>query len=360
MKNVVLVGGGHAHLYCLRALMKEQINNIKIKLISPSPYQYYSGMFSGFAEGFYSLDDIHIDLRKIAEQANVTFIQQFVKRVDPLKKQVVCTNGNIYPFDVISFDIGSRTEEISAFKEWLVPIKPNYLFAKGIQTFREQDHPVIVGGGASGVELGLSILAWQKRNKQNTNVTLISSSHLLPHFGDQISKKIESISMKKGLQVVPHEKVVKINKNELITDKNRTISQSQILWLTGPKADSLFKTSNLPCSDDGFLLVKETLQNVKFSFIFGAGDCVTIREYNSIPKNGVNAVRQAPILWENIKRYLVHDSCLSFTPQKNFLAILSTGNGEALLTYGRMSLYGKNAWKIKNKIDKHFMNKYQS
>ncbi|MCQ6277488.1 hypothetical protein JMM81_21745 [Bacillus sp. V3B] len=55
-----------------------------------------------------------------------------------------------------------RTEEISTFKEWLVPIKPNYLFDTSIQTFREQEHPVIVGGGASGVELALSILAWQK------------------------------------------------------------------------------------------------------------------------------------------------------------------------------------------------------
>lgn len=139
MKNVVLVGGGHTHLYCLRAFMSKPIDNIKIMLISPSPYQYYSGMFSGFAEGSYSLDDIRIDLRKIVKKANVTFIQQVVKRVDPFQKQVVCNNGNIYPFDVISFDIGSKTEEISAFKEWLVPIKPNYAFAEGIQQFREQE-----------------------------------------------------------------------------------------------------------------------------------------------------------------------------------------------------------------------------
>jgi pyridine nucleotide-disulfide oxidoreductase family protein len=355
MKNVVLVGGGHTHLYCLRALMNKPIDNIKIMLISPSPYQYYSGMFSGFAEGFYSLDEIRIDLRKLAEQVNVTFIQQFVKRVDPFQKQVVCNNGNIYPFDVISFDIGSKTEEISAFKEWLVPIKPNYVFAEGIQQFREQEYPVIVGGGASGVELGLSILAWQKRKKQNAIVTLVSSSHLLPSFGEQISKKIESISIKKGLQVVTHEKVVDITNHVLITDQKRTIPQSQVLWLTGPKADPLFKASNLPVSDDGFLFVKETLQNVKFPFIFGAGDCVSIREYKSLPKNGVYAVRQGPILWENINRYLAHASCLPFKPKKNFLAIISTGNKEALLTYGKRWFHGNFVWRLKNRIDRKFM-----
>lgn len=357
MKKVVLVGGGHSHLYCLRALIHKPIDNIEVMLISPSPYQYYSGMFSGFAEGFYSLDDIRIDLRKMAKQANVTYIKQFVKRVDPFKKQIECNGGATYSFDVISFDIGSRTEEISAFKEWLVPIKPNYFFAESIQTFREQEHPVIVGGGASGVELGLSILAWQKKRKQNANVTLISSSHLLPLFGEKISKKIETVSNKKGLQVVKNEKVVEINNNVLITDQKRTIPHSQVLWLTGPISDPLFKTSNLPCSNDGFLLVEETLQNVKFPFIFGAGDCVTISEYNSLPKNGVYAVRQGPILWENIKRYLVNASSLPFKPQSNFLAILSTGNKEALLTYGNWSLYGSFAWRLKNKIDRKFMDK---
>ncbi|MCQ6277489.1 FAD-dependent oxidoreductase [Bacillus sp. V3B] len=193
---------------------------------------------------------------------------------------------------------------------------------------------------------------------EKPDVTLISSSPLLSHFGKQISKKMESVAIRKGLQVVTNEKVIDIHNNVLLTNKKREIRHSQVLWLTGPIADPLFRTSNLPVCDDGFLLVKETLQNVKFPFIFGAGDCVTIRKYNLLPKNGVYAVKQGPILWGNINRYLVDDSGLPFKPQKNFLAILSTGNKEALLTYGKWCLHGNFAWRFKNRIDQKFMRKF--
>ncbi|WP_158211691.1 hypothetical protein [Alkalihalobacterium alkalinitrilicum] len=50
MSELILIGGGHAHLAILRALRKETIPD-EIILISPNKYQYYSGIFSGFTEG---------------------------------------------------------------------------------------------------------------------------------------------------------------------------------------------------------------------------------------------------------------------------------------------------------------------
>jgi NADH dehydrogenase FAD-containing subunit len=358
MKTIVLVGAGHAHLYCLRSLQNEKNLQANVILISGSRYQYYSGMFSGFTEGIYSIDEIRVDVSELSSRANVTFIEKLVMKVDPHRKKVMCSDGSEYAFDVISFDIGSKTDEISHFCSWLVPIKPNYFFAENVLEFRDSDYPVIVGGGASGVELALSILAWKKKKQLNPRVTLISSSPLLSSFGRFVSAKIEAIAKNKGLQIFTNDEVIDMNEHTLLTKQNRSVPHTNVLWLTGPKADSLFAKSDLPCDNKGFLLVKDTLQNTKYPFIFGAGDCVTMVNYPTLPKNGVYAVRQGPVLWNNLKRFISGESCEKFKPQKRYLAILSTGNHEALFIYGRHFYHGRSAWQIKHWIDKKFINKY--
>jgi NADH dehydrogenase FAD-containing subunit len=99
------------------------------------------------------------------------------------------------------------------------------------------------------------------------------------------------------------------------------------------------------------MLVNYTLQSATYPFIFGAGDCVSLNEYQALPKNGVYAVRQCPMLWENIKRRINGNSLLSFKPQKKFVSILSTGNKSPLFTYGKVAIKGSWAWRLKNKID---------
>jgi hypothetical protein len=43
----------------------------------------------------------------------------------------------------------------------------------------------------------------------------------------------------------------------------------------------------------------------------------------ALPKNGVYAVRQGPVLWNNLKCFIYGESCETFKPQKKYLATLS-------------------------------------
>ncbi|MGD6794696.1 hypothetical protein [Metabacillus indicus] len=83
MIQVLLIGGGHAHLSILRSIIKEEKSKkYHITMISPSRYQYYSGMFSGFTEGIYSEEDIRIDIEDLCKIASVTFIKDTVLSID--------------------------------------------------------------------------------------------------------------------------------------------------------------------------------------------------------------------------------------------------------------------------------------
>ncbi len=359
MRTLVLVGGGHAHLHCLEQVYSDPQENLHVVLISPSQYQYYSGMFSGFTEGIYSLEDIRIDLAKLCKKIGCSFIEDTIVAIDAHARTLKGADGELYNYDLVSFDIGSRSAIPEDMKEQVSLIKPNYRFPEKLQRLRESAYPVVVGGGASGVELGFSIHAWRKQQGLLPNTALISSTSLLSNLSHTITKKIEAIARRKSLSFHTGAKVESITDEHVVTSVEKSHRQSDVLWLTGPTSDKVFSHSDIQVDDGGFLLVNSNLQSVQHPEIFGAGDCVSMAHYPTLAKNGVYAVRQGPVLWDNLKNWLNGNTLKPFKPQEKFIAILSTGGGEAFLTYGDFSIHGKIPWKIKQYIDRKFMSRYK-
>ncbi|MBU9674333.1 FAD-dependent oxidoreductase [Planococcus sp. CP5-4] len=359
MKIVVLVGGGHAHLHSLSQFAKKPREDVQLVLISPAVHQYYSGMFSGFTEGVYGLDEIRIDLKQLAQKIGAAFYQDTICAIDANSRTLIGQHGETYPYDAVSFDIGSQTDSPEAIRNYISPIKPNYHFPDQLIKFRKSAKPVIVGGGASGVELAFSTHAWRMR-RHLSDALLFSSGALLSAQGAAVSRKIEAVARKKALPFFTDVTIEDIDATSVTTSTGTSYPQSDVLWLTGPKSPSLFEQSGMPVDRSGFLAVHETLQSLRYPEVFGAGDCVSIDRYPDLAKNGVYAVRQGPVLWENLLKFLDRNPLSFFVPQKRYIAILSTGGGEALLTYGNWSVHGKIPWKLKQYIDKKFMKAYQA
>ena len=359
MKIVALVGGGHAHLHALSQYAEKPREDLQLVLISPAVYQYYSGMFSGFTEGIYGLDEIRIDLKRLSQKIGAAFYQDTICAINPESRTLTGQHGEIYPYDAVSFDIGSQTDSPEALKKHISPIKPNYHFPDQLMKFRKSAKPVIVGGGASGVELAFSTHAWRMR-RHFSDALLFSSGELLSAHGAAASKKLEAIARKKALSFFTNVKIEDIDETSVTASNGTSYPQSDVLWLTGPESPALFERSGMPVDRAGFLAVSETLQSIRFPEVFGAGDCVSIDHYPGLAKNGVYAVRQGPVLWGNLLNFLDGNPLSAFVPQKRYVAILSTGGGEAFLTYGQWSMHGKLPWKLKQFIDNKFMKSYQA
>ncbi|MGM7683341.1 NAD(P)/FAD-dependent oxidoreductase [Cytobacillus sp. Hm23] len=362
MKRIVLVGGGHSHLHCVNNLKTTKQLDIEWILVSSSKFQYYSGMFSGFVEGLYEESDIRIDLLQLSKSVGIQFIEETISSIDPINNTLYSSSGKTISFDYVSFDIGSLNIDpnITNLGNNSIAVKPNHLFPKHINDLRYSKHPVIVGGGASGIEIALSLLAWKKKYTPNdSEVTLVHSSPLLHSAGGRSTKIITELAFNSGLNVVSNETVSTVTKENLITQKGNRLSYSHLIYLGGPQASPLFRNSSLPTDSHGFMLVKRTLQNTLYPHIFGAGDCICIDSNLNIPKNGVTAVRQGPLLWKNLIRIVQKKDLLEYQPQKNYLALISIGNHHALLTYGTFAISGKWTWYVKNWIDRRFMNQFQ-
>ncbi|WP_157185168.1 FAD-dependent oxidoreductase [Paenisporosarcina sp. TG20] len=353
---LLLIGGGHAHLNILRDIRENKVE-YQVTLISASKFQYYSGMFSGYTEGLYSEDDIRIDLEELCEQAGVSFVEDTIVQVDALFRKLIGTSGKTYDFKVVSFDIGSTIKELEGIVIQ-TKIKPNFSFPMEINEFRKTTFPVVVGGGAAGVEMALSVQAWRYKNDFPPNVKIISSSPILMSISKKANLKIGRIVEQKGIQLYENDRIKEVYTDELVTNSGKRMSSSNVFSLTGPESSRLFEDGSLPTDSKGFLLVKDSLQVETYPWVFGAGDCVTMDSYPTLPKNGVYAVKQGPILWHNINQYLAGKRLKNFKPQRNFISILSVGQRQGLIIYGKHAYYGKWPWWLKHWIDVKFMKKH--
>ena len=106
MTNLVLVGGGHAHLEVLRQFAEAPSPGLSLTLISKEPHALYSGMVPGVIAGDYEPNAPVIPLAPLARSARARFLVDEVCGLDLAGGRVIRKAGEPIPFDVLSLDIG--------------------------------------------------------------------------------------------------------------------------------------------------------------------------------------------------------------------------------------------------------------
>src|SRR5680860_583748 len=88
--DLVLIGGGHSHVTVVKEFGMKPLVGLRVTLVSENTYTPYSGMLPGLIAGHYSFDDCYIDLRKLCQRANVRFIHNAVKSLNPVAREITC------------------------------------------------------------------------------------------------------------------------------------------------------------------------------------------------------------------------------------------------------------------------------
>ena len=154
--DLVLVGGGHAHLILLMKFAKKPILGTRITLVSNELATPYSGMIPGYIEGEYSWRESHIDLYKFAEQLNIRFIHSEVINVSGKDKKIYFKNRPPLSFDFLSINCGIQSNYISikGADKYSLPVKPiSKLAINFLDQINKINSVAFIGGGAGSVEL---------------------------------------------------------------------------------------------------------------------------------------------------------------------------------------------------------------
>lgn len=369
MKRVLLVGGGHAHLQVLRQAARDQWRGVSLTLISPLEHHHYSGMAPGYLRGRYREDDLRFDLARLCRAAGAALVRGYAQRVSAADR-VVEVNHERLPFDLCSLDVGSAPAgtDVPGVREHALTVRPRTQVI-AVRTRVDalirragRGGPVrvcVVGAGAAGVEVVLALHRRIQDGGGRPEVALLDRGTLLPGYSDEVRRRARMVLREQGVALFVNREVVEVREQGVLTHAGGLIAADLVVWLTGAAPPALLHRSDLPRSGDGFFLVDRTLRSADGAPVWGAGDCVTLREHPDLPRAGVYAVRSAPVLAHNLRAAMEGTPQREYLPQSSFLSLLDTADGRALIRWRGIVAHARWAWWLKRWIDLRFVRRYQ-
>ncbi|MDE0335480.1 MAG: selenide, water dikinase SelD [Defluviicoccus sp.] len=367
VRDLVLVGGGHSHVAVLKAFAMKPLPGVRTTLIARDVHTPYSGMLPGHVAGHYGLDECHIDLRPLANLAGARIYHCAATRID-LDARLVFSEGRPpIPYDSVSIDIGSapRTVDVPGAAEHAVPVKPIGRFVQRWNALAERlsrrAGPVriaVVGGGAGGVELALSVQHRLSRGAVAVAMTVVDAAPaLLPAHNAATRARFARILAARGIETLLGRAVIRVEPGRLALEDGGSVEADEILWVTSAAVEAWPAAVGLDVDGDGFIRVDDFLRSTSHPDVFACGDVAAMVNYQR-PKAGVFAVRQGPPLAENLRRALTGRPLRPYRPQRAWLSLISTGDAYAVASRGRLAVEGRWVWRLKDWIDRRWMRKY--
>ena len=368
--DLVLIGGGHSHLFVLKYFAMNPVPGVRLTLVSRDLHTPYSGMLPGFIAGHYRFDDAHIDLLPLARYAGARVIHDQVSGLDTERGRVQFANRPELDYDLLSINIGSRpaSPPLTQTDSLQFAVKPVDRFIESWEQLErrllesDQDFNLaVIGGGAGGIELALS-LDYRARQLQAPCARLklrivTDRSQLLPGHNARVRRMFSHILEQRSIPVHYGFGVSRFEDGFLRGNTAATIAADAAIWVTQASPAGWLRESGLQLDERGFIEVNPCLQSVSHANIFAAGDVASVGEFPR-PRSGVFAVRQGLPLARNLERWLHGRELRPFKPQRQFLSLISTGERFAVASRGPWALQGKWCWWLKDRIDRKFVRRF--
>ena len=348
---ILLLGAGHANLLALPPL-RAALPGVAILLIDMADRATYSGMFPGLVAGHYRADQISVGLADFAARHKAGFLRARVTGIDADARQVTvalpCGSVRRLDYAQAALDLGSHgaMPEIEGFRDHARAVKP----LRADLPLPDRGLPsVVIGGGVAGAEIALAL-----SHRQHAPVTLIEAgpriaATLTPHGRTLLCRALDGA----GVTVLTGTRVGRVAAEHVVLDDGRRIDSALTLGIAGARAAD-WLARDLPVDDMGFVRVGPSLQVPGHPDLFAAGDCASMT-HAPRPKAGVFAVRQAPILAQNLAARHQGRGCRAFHPQRDYLKIVSLGGRYALAEWHGIALQGAWLWRCKDRIDRGFI-----
>ena len=373
--DILLVGGGHAHVEVLRRFGMAPVPGVRLTLAVRDMATPYSGMLPGLVAGAYSHDEAHVDLAPLAAFAGARLAHGAVTGLDLDRNEALIDGRPALAFDLVSLDIGSAPSPAGIDgAERALPVKPVDRF---LERWAEVEgraveaggrfRLVTVGAGAGGVELTLALkrrlaarLAERGMSAEGLQLTVVSDRReVLPAYGRAARRRVGAALHRSGIEPRTGARAAAVEPDGVLMETGERLAADAVVLATPAAPAGWVAASGLAVDERGFVEVGQDLRSRSHPRVFAAGDIAAFGAW-PLPKSGVFAVRQGPVLAENLRRLATGSGALlPYKPQKRTLALISTESGQAVASWGPFAAAGGWAWRWKDRIDRRWMDRYR-
>ncbi|MDA8371371.1 MAG: NAD(P)/FAD-dependent oxidoreductase [Nocardiopsaceae bacterium] len=374
--HVLIVGGGYLGMYTARRLEKKLgPGEARITVVDPNSYMTYQPFLPETAAGSISPRNVVVPLRKVLKRTRV--LNGRVIRIDHAGR-TVDFEPNLgeprtisYDYIVMAAGAVSRTLPIPGLAEWGIGIKTveeaaylrNHVLEQ-LNIADSTDDPdlrrkalnfVFVGGGFAGAEAiaELEDLArdatriYPSISVDDLHFYLIEAAdRILPEVGPQVGSKALNQLKLRGIDVRLSTFLESAVDQRIKLSDGAEFDAGTLVWTAGVKPNPVVQASDLPLGPKGHIDTTEFLAVNGVDGAFAGGDNAQVPDGNGgfYPPNAQNAVRQAPVLADNVIAALRGTKPTAYK-HENLGAVAGLGmhKGAAQL-FGKVKLTGRPAW----------------
>jgi NADH dehydrogenase len=375
-KRVVIIGGGFAGIAAARALRR---CDAEVVLIDRRNHHIFQPLLYQVATAVLAPAEIAAPIRQIEEkQANLTVMLAEVTAVDLSSRSVNVSyptpGTHKVPFDFLIIAAGMQPsyfghDEFARYAPGLKnltdaeTIRTKILSAYELAELTDDDSErarlmtfVLVGGGATGVELAASMAQmatltlrgnFRRIDPAKTSIVLIEGGNrVLPTFAEPLSGRAARRLEKLGVKVLTGTKVEKVDDQGVVAGGNR-IPSATVLWTAGVAVSPVVKTLGVPTDRAGRLPVDPSLKVQGVDGVFAVGDVAALNQ-DGRPLPGVAqvAIQQGHYVGQVISRQLkgrVARHPFRYFDKGNMAVV---GKNFAVLERGRIRMSGFMTWLV--------------
>ena len=275
---------------------------------------------------------------------------------------VEITAGRVYTYDTLIIAVGSLTNDFGTpgVQEHAIALETpaaaarfhrrlvNSLIRAHAQRTPlrpEQLQLAIIGAGATGVELAAELhstvrqfvsYGLDKIDPGRIRITLVSSTpRILPGLPEELSAAVHAKLASLGIEILCNERVVKIEKDAVLTASGKILPALVTVWAGGIKAPDFLAHLGLEANRLNQLVVDANLRTSRDEHIYAMGDCAAApwlgREPSEIvPPRAQAAHQQATLLARSLRRQLVGNKPALAFRYRDFGSLVSLGRYEVL------------------------------
>lgn len=366
-RRAVLVGAGHAHLHTLKRAAELVRRGHPLTVVAPETF-WYSGLATGVLGGHYPPELDQVDVEALTERGGGRFLRDRMVGIDLAERLVRLEHGPPVPYDVLSLTLGSEPPSLPGEEDvsGCYRVKPVRRLAELRRDLErrlaagEAPRVVVAGGGVTAGELAANIEALGRKRRGRVAVTVLGGgSELLRQLPRSARPRALAAMERRGVTFRRNARVARVEAGRAELENGDAVPFDFFVNATGLKPNPLLRQLGLPVDAEGGLVTDRWLRSRDEPSILAAGDCIAFQDHE-LPKVGVYAIREAPVLFDNILAMLEDRPLRSFRPQRHYLWIMNLGDGTGLAVRGGWWWHGRSAFWLKDRIDRRFLHTYQA